>query len=206
MNTDSPNPPPAAADDARSRLGPRLGTGDEGLTDLLGPGRVPKYDPRVEASGDLDEASSALGLARALCRDPRTQALIRHVQHDLYLLMAEIATPAEQLARLPYRTTPAQVAWLDSTIAELETRVTLPRAFILPGAAPGSAALDLARTVVRRAERRTVRLVAEGTLPAGEVLRYLNRLSSLLFVLARYEEAATGVPFDIARREEPAGP
>jgi cob(I)alamin adenosyltransferase len=76
----------------------------------------------------------------------------------------------------------------------------MPRNFILPGATPGSGAIDLARTIVRRGERSAVHLVADGQMPAGEVLRYLNRLSSLLFVLARYEEAASGVPYDIARR------
>ena len=196
MSEESASPPPD-----RNRLGPRLGTGDEGLTDLLGPGRVPKYDLRVQTYGELDEASSALGLARALCRQARTQEIVRRVQHDLYMMMAEIATPPEQLPRLPYRTTAEQVAWLDATIATLEDSVPMPRNFVLPGATPGSGALDLARTIVRRGERSAVHLVATGHLPAGEVLRYLNRLSSLLFVLARYEEAASGVPYDIAKRE-----
>ncbi len=92
------------------------------------------------------------------------------------------------------------MAWLDQTIRELEDSVTMPRQFILPGASAGSGALDLARTIVRRGERSAVHLVAEGRMPAGDVLRYLNRLSSLLFVLARYEEAASGIPYDIARR------
>ena len=87
--TPDPQPPPPD----KNRLGPRLGTGDEGMTDLLGPGRVPKYDLRVQTYGELDEASSALGLARALCRQHRTQEIVRRVQHDLYMMMAEIATP-----------------------------------------------------------------------------------------------------------------
>jgi cob(I)alamin adenosyltransferase len=171
------------------------------MTDLLGPGRVPKYDLRVQTYGELDEASSALGLARALCRQARTQEIVRRVQHDLYMMMAEIATPPDQLPKLPYRTTAEQVAWLDATIAALEDSVPMPRNFVLPGATPGSGALDLARTVVRRGERSAVHLVAAGQMPPGEVLRYLNRLSSLLFVLARYEEAASGVPYDLAKRE-----
>ncbi|MGI8589343.1 MAG: cob(I)yrinic acid a,c-diamide adenosyltransferase [Chloroflexia bacterium] len=189
---------PARAD--RNRLGPKLGTGDEGLTDLLGPDRVPKYDPRVQTYGELDEASSALGLARALCGQPRVHEIVRHVQHDLYLLMAEVATPTAQVEKLPYRVTPEQVAWIDTAISELEDEIDMPRQFILPGASAGSAALDVARTVVRRAERAVVQLSAAGEMPPGQVLKYLNRCSSLLFVLARYEEAASGIPYDIARR------
>lgn len=188
------------SEDDRNRLGPKLGTGDEGMTDLLGPDRVPKYDSRVETYGELDEASSALGLARALSSQARVQEVVRRVQHDLYLLMAEVAMPAEQVLKLPYRITAEQVTWLDTTIHDLEDAFAMPRQFILPGASAGSAALDVARTVVRRAERRAVQLAAEGKMPAGQVLKYLNRCSSLLFVLARYEEAASGIAYDIAQR------
>ncbi len=181
-------------------FGQRLGTGDEGYTDLLGPERVAKYDLRPETYGTLDEASSALGLARALSQQERTREALRQVQHDLYLMMAEIATPSAQLAKLPYRMTEEQANWLDVTIAELEKEVELPRQFVLPGASAGSAAIDLSRAIVRRAERHAVRLIHEGRMPQGYVLRYLNRLSSLLFVLARYEEHASGVPYDTAKR------
>jgi cob(I)alamin adenosyltransferase len=188
------------ARDPRARLGPKLGSGDEGYTDLLGPDRVPKYDLRVQSYGELDEASSALGLARALAQQPRFKEIIRQVQHDLYLMMAEVASPPAQVTKLPYRITAEQVAWLETTIAALEDEVEMPRQFILPGASPGSAALDVARTVVRRAERSTVHLSSTGAMPAGQVLRDLNRCSSLLFVLARYEEAVSGIPYDIAKR------
>ena len=181
-------------------FGQRLGTGDDGYTDLLGAARVPKYDLRPETYGTLDEASSALGLARALSAQSRVQEILRHVQHDLYLMMAEVAIPAEQLEKLPYRIKPEQADWLDSTISELEGEVPMRKQFVLPGASVASAAIDLSRTVVRRAERHAVRLVHEGEMPAGNVLRYLNRLSSLLFVLARYEEHVSGTPFDIAKR------
>src|SRR5215217_1819544 len=105
----TPNPPSPTPD--KNRLGPKLGSGDEGLTDLLGPGRVPKYDLRVQTYGELDEASSALGLARALCQQERTKAIIRQSQHDLYMMMAVIATPPDQLSKLPYRMSADQVAW-----------------------------------------------------------------------------------------------
>ncbi|HUS16184.1 MAG TPA: cob(I)yrinic acid a,c-diamide adenosyltransferase [Chloroflexia bacterium] len=189
---------PAPTD--RTRLGPRLGAGDDGFTDLLGPGRVPKYDLRVHTYGELDEASSTLGLARALSTQQRVKTIVRQIQHDLYLMMAEVATPGTQIEKLPYRVTPEQVAWLDSTIQALEDEVTMPRQFILPGASAGSGALDVARTVVRRAERAAVQLAASGEMPPGQVLKYLNRCSSLLFVLARYEESASGIAYDIAKR------
>ena len=181
-------------------FGQRLGTGDDGYTDLLGPERVPKYDLRPETYGTLDEASSALGLARALSQQERVHEILRQVQHDLYLMMAEVAIPATQLEKLPYRIKPEQADWLNSTISELEKEVEMPKQFVLPGASAASAAIDLGRTIVRRAERHAVRLIHEGQMPAGNVLRYLNRLSSLLFVLARYEEHASGTPFDIAKR------
>jgi cob(I)alamin adenosyltransferase len=183
-------------------FGQRLGSGDEGYTDLLGPERVAKYDLRPETYGTLDEASSMLGLARALSTQERTRDILRQMQHDLYLMMAEVATPSAQLEKLPYRITEAQANQLDTTIAELEKEVELPKQFVLPGASPASAAIDVARTVVRRAERHAVRLVHEQQMPPGNVLRYLNRLSSLLFVLARYEEHASGIPYDIASRRE----
>ena len=182
-------------------FGERLGTGDDGYTDLLGPERVAKYDLRPETYGTLDEASSALGLARALSQQDRVRDILRRMQHDLYLMMAEVATPLPQLEKLPYRITEEQAGWLDTTITELEQEVQMPRQFVLPGASAASAAIDLARTIVRRAERHAVELVHKEEMPPGQVLRYLNRLSSLLFVLARYEEAASGAPFDIAKRE-----
>jgi cob(I)alamin adenosyltransferase len=178
----------------------RLGKGDEGYTDLMGPERVPKYDLRPETYGTLDEASSALGLARALSGLDKTREMLREVQHDLYLMMAEVATPLPQLEKIPYRITHEQADRLDAMIRELEGLVEMPKAFVLPGASAASAAIDLARTIVRRAERHAVELVHKEQMPAGNVLRYLNRLSSLLFVLARYEEHASGVGFDIAKR------
>lgn len=181
-------------------FGQRLGTGDDGYTDLFGSERVAKYDLRPETYGTLDEASSMMGLARALSQQERVKEILHHVQHDVYLLMSEVAVPLDTLEKLPFRITAEQSEWLDTTISELEQQVQLPKKFILPGASPASAAIDVARTVIRRAERHAVRLVHEGQMPAGQVLRYLNRLSSLLFILARYEESASGIPFDIARR------
>src|SRR3712207_2563333 len=172
-------------------FGQRLGTGDEGYTDLLGPERVAKYDLRPETYGTIDEATSTLGLARALSTQERVREVLRHVQHDLYLLMAEVATPLAQLEKLPYRITPEQAGWIDATIQELEGEITLPKQFVLPGATPPSGAIDRGRPIVRRAEPPAAPLVQEGHMPPGRVLRSLNRLSSLLFLLARYEEHAS---------------
>jgi cob(I)alamin adenosyltransferase len=142
-----------------------------------------------------------MGLARAMSGQTKVQEVLRQAQQDVYLMMAEIATPLAQLEKIPYRIKPEQADWLDTTIKELEVEVPMPKQFVLPGASPASAAIDMARTIVRRAERHAVRLVHEKQMPPGNVLRYLNRLSSLLFVLARYEEHASGVGFDIASRK-----
>jgi cob(I)alamin adenosyltransferase len=174
------------------------GRGDDGTTGLLGGGRAPKDDPRIEAYGTVDEASSAIGLARALTADVRVREIAEGLQRDLYRLGAELATNPDSPGRFG-RTTEAEVTALDALLAELEAEVPMPDGFILPGATPASGALDVARTVVRRAERRCVTLLREGGLANDEVRRYLNRLSLVLFVLGRYEETRAGVPAKSAR-------
>ncbi len=167
-------------------------TGDDGTTSLLGDARVPKYHPQPETYGTVDEASAALGLARALAGRPETQEIILQVQRDLYQMMAELAaTPA---AAAQFRAIDAgRVDWLSESIDRFGQQIELPREFVVPGDTPAGAALDVARTVVRRAERLAVRLCDDGLCHNGEIVRYLNRLSSLCFVLARYEDAAGGV-------------
>ena len=161
------------------------GTGDTGYTGLLGEQRVPKYDPRPETFGTVDEATSALGLARAA----DVEALILHIQRDLYVLMAELATPPEHLEAVGMRITPDHVAWLETSEERLKAEVTIPNKFVIPGNSLDGAALDLARTIIRRAERMAARLLHDGIIGNGEVLRYLNRLSDVVFILARYLEA-----------------
>lgn len=178
----------------------KLGTGDSGYTDLLGTERVPKYDRRVEAYGTIDEATSALGMARAVATTERVKELIQDVQQDLYIMMAELATPAENRDRLLARIGAGDVDRVEAATRGEEERVTLPKQFILPGACPASAAMDFARTVIRRAERQVALLVHEGIVENEEILRYLNRTSSLLFAMARDEEASQGVPFTLTRR------
>lgn len=175
-------------------------TGDSGYTGLLGDTRVPKWDPRIEAGGTLDEATSALGLARAQADAEDVRAVILAVQQDLYLLMAELATPPEHYEKLGFRITTAHVAKLDGLLEEYKGRVEIGNQFIIPGATVAGAALDLARTIVRRGERAAARLLHDGTIANPEVLRYLNRLSDFLFVLARYEEHGHSDPARRARR------
>ena len=167
-------------------------TGDDGTTGLLYGGRVQKDDLRVEAAGGADEAVAALGMARAICTTPGLPDLLLRLQRELFAVGAEIATAPENWRKLePEKGTKIEasmVSKLEAMIDEHESRFTMPAEFIIPGENQGSAALDLARAIVRRAERRCVALAREKMLPDGEVLRYLNRLADLLFVLARYEE------------------
>ncbi len=167
-------------------------SGDDGYTGLLGDERVPKYHPRPEAVGDLDEASAALGMARAACRTSQTAEMTQQAQRDLYQLMAEIsALPAN--AALFRRIDADRVDWLEKQIDAILGQITLPDEFILPGDSTAGACLALARTVVRRAERRVVRLYHEHELENPYLLSYLNRLSSLCFVLEILEDQASGV-------------
>ncbi len=163
--------------------------GDQGYTGLLGSERVPKYDPRVEALGLLDESTSALGLARASATDERVRALILGWQQMLYRLMAEVAATPDTADKLQVaRISQSDVAALEQTTEDLKREVDISNRFIIPGETLSGATLDLARTIVRRAERHVARMVHAGDVANPEILRYLNRLSDTLFVLARYVE------------------
>lgn len=183
--------------------------GDGGETDLLYGGRVSKTDPRTEAGGALDEAVSALGLARALSGEPLVRTVVDELQRALFTLGAELATDAESHEKLAqhFKAVSAEMTQaLEAHIGALEREVDLPPSFIVPGASPASAALDVARSVLRRAERRAVALHERSMLANPEVLRYLNRASDLVFMLARYEDRA--LPVEVvseraARRAEP---
>jgi cob(I)alamin adenosyltransferase len=160
--------------------------GDDGYTRVLAPGRLPKEHPRIEALGTLDEATSALGLARAQSPTPRVVEVVLRLQRELYVLMGELAGAGTAIG-------PAKVAALEALADELKREVEIPSVFIIPGATVSSAALDVARTVVRRGERVVARLVHEGEVDNPDALRYLNRCSDLLHVLARYDEVSQGV-------------
>ena len=165
--------------------------GDQGYTDLLGD-RVPKYAPRPETYGTLDEATSFIGLARALAASQRTKDILIDVQRDLYLMMAELAF-APDLHQERYHITDEHVKRIERETDALTTEVNLPPHFVLPGDTVPGGALDVARTVIRRAERLVVRLAHDGEMTNEQILAYLNRLSSLLFILARFEDHAAGI-------------
>ena len=167
-------------------------TGDDGFTGVLGRDRVPKYAIRPEAYGTVDEASAQLGLVRAQARDAGVRSLIISVQRDLYSMMADLATVPETATR-PTWLSPARLDWLEAQTDALGAEVDMPKAFIVPGDSVVGATLEIARTVTRRAERLVARLAHEGELRDDTPLKYLNRLSSLLFVMARVEDRAAGV-------------
>lgn len=169
------------------------GTGDDGYTGLIGEGRVPKYHPRIEVLGAIDEAQSALGLARAQSPVARTREVVLRLQRELYVLMAELATTAEAYDKAGYRMTEQHVADLERIERELQAEVRIPNAFVIPGATISSAALDLGRAIVRRAERLTAALLHQGEIGNPQTLRYLNRCSDLLHILARYDEVGQNV-------------
>ena len=166
--------------------------GDDGFTGLLGEGRVAKYAPQPEAYGTVDEASAAMGIARAAAASQRSRDVLLTAQRDLYKMMAELAA-TQQVASQFRSIDAARVAWLESETDAVTALIELPRAFVASGDSLSGAYLDLARTIVRRAERIVVRLVHDGLAENVELVRYLNRLSSLLFVLGLYESALAGV-------------
>jgi ATP:cob(I)alamin adenosyltransferase len=164
-------------------------TGDSGETSLWSGERVGKDDARVEAYGSLDELSSFLGLARHSCRLESSIAAIESIQRGLVRAEAELAS-SHAAGKARSRIGPEDEAALSGALHALEARIKL-KGFVLPGMTEGSAALDLARTVCRRAERRIVALSRESPVSA-ELLKYVNRLSDYLFMLARDEEEAEG--------------
>lgn len=176
--------------------------GDDGDTSLLFGGRVSKAEPRVEAYGATDTAVSAMGLARSLCKDPWVKKVIMQVQREMFTVGAELATDPEQYSYLEKhfsQVTPEMTSQLERYIDEIDKQIDLPRAFIVPGASAGSGALDLARSLLRTSERRVVQLNENGMILNPEILRYLNRLSDLIFMLARFEDRR--LPFDLTTGE-----
>lgn len=166
-------------------------TGDDGYTSLLGEGRVPKYHPRPETVGTIDEATAALGVARAVCQASQSASLILAIQRDLYQVMAEISATTENAVR--FRTIGEEkVTWLEDQIDGLSSTVEIPKEFIIPGDSSAGAALSLARAIVRRAERQVASLLHNQFIENHYLLQYLNRLSSMCFVLELLENQASG--------------
>ena len=193
--------------------------GDDGTTGLLfGGARIGKDDPRTEAYGTVDEAVAALGLARANLGVKRKVGtlpaglgglapLILRFQRELFVVGAELATNPDAWDRLEdgrTRVSEAMVRDLERDLVELEAHIEMPKEFVVPGETPTSAALELARTILRRAERRAVALQREGLVPGPNLIPYLNRLADLVWVLARAAERAESRTATPARRSAAA--
>lgn len=168
-------------------------TGDDGRTALGSHQRVPKDNPRVRAYGAVDELNSFIGLALALGLSPKLAATLPPIQNQLFHLGSDLSFPADEAQKFQVpRIETLHIDALEHLIDELNAEVGPLQNFILPGGSPGAAALQVARAVCRRAERRLVTLARQETVSA-ETMAYLNRLSDALFVMARYENKQRGV-------------
>lgn len=181
--------------------------GDDGTTSLWYGGRVPKHAARTDAYGTLDEAISALGVARALSADvhhsqPLAEDILR-LQDDLFIACAELATAPDASDRLEdgvSRVTEEMVLWAEERIDHYMNLVELPPQFVIPGGTTLSAQIDVARAVIRRAERRISQLAQEGELAAEALLHFVNRASDLAWAMARFADVADPVLFAGRRR------
>jgi cob(I)alamin adenosyltransferase len=169
--------------------------GDDGSTGLLYGGRVAKDDVRTEVYGTIDEAVSAIGMARAAGLVEPAEAIAVRLQREMFVVGAQLATSTDNQHKLTAGVSRVDVSMTrraEADIDELLAEHPLPQEFVLPGETAASAALDLGRAILRRAERRAVTMSREGLIDDPEILRFLNRASDLLFALARFEEAARG--------------
>lgn len=172
-------------------------TGDDGQTGLFGGERVLKCDARVDAYGSVDETNACLGVARAAGAAPEVDASLERIQAQLFVLGAELATPVDHRSRLRLPLIASEdVVALEADIDGLEAGLPALTSFVLPAGTPAAAALHHARTVCRRAERAVIAAQSQAE-PRPEVIIYLNRLSDLLFVMARHQNRVGGVP-DVA--------
>lgn len=172
--------------------------GDDGTTGLLFGGRVSKADIRPNAYGAVDTAISAMGMARALSASERVKYVLLKCQHEMFTVATEVATDPDHYDRLIEHFLPVtgkMVKRLEGWIDEIKAEIELPPQFIVPGASAASGAMDLARSLTRDAERRIVALDQYEPLRNAAVLRYVNRLSDLLFILARLEDK--DLPFEV---------
>lgn len=171
-------------------------TGDSGTTGLMYGHRVPKHHIRVEAYGTVDELNASLGLARATATENFVRESLLGIQNNLVAIMGELATALQDQARYAGdkypKLEPAMLQQLEKLIAEIEAQKVSFKGWITPGATLNSAALDVARTVCRRTERRVSEMLAAGELPDSSVLIYFNRLADLLWLMARWVETHAG--------------
>jgi cob(I)alamin adenosyltransferase len=176
----------ASEEGGKSRIITSTKRGDQGETSLLSGERVSKTNLRVEACGNLDESSAVMGLAKALSSNPRIREILTAIQRDLLLLGSELSNtdPGRDLQRVEE----GEISALEVWVSELQVEAPLSRSFVDPGTNPVSASLDMARTVVRRAERSIVALHEAGGVQRPELLSYVNRLGFLMFIMARYAD------------------
>lgn len=179
--------------------------GDAGVTGLGGGGRVSKADSRVEAYGAIDELNTTIGLARTLCDDAEIAQALRAIQRELFAVGSAISTKPESPKAIP-EIGAEMVARLDALVERFENEPGVLRDWSIPGEYRGSAALDVARAIARRAERAAVRYVTGGGIVQANVLAYLNRLSDVLWIAARVVEARAGVDARLRDENHPGPP
>jgi len=176
--------------------------GDGGQTGLAGGIRVSKTHPRVECYGTIDELISQMGFARSICADAEVAERVEAIQRELYKVGSAIATPPES-KKTPPEITPAMVDALEAEVHRIEAEAGVLADWSLPGGAPDAAALDVARTVCRRAERLATSLMESGIIGNPAILAYLNRLSDLLWLYGRLLEARRGVDSSLRTPDKP---
>jgi cob(I)alamin adenosyltransferase len=179
--------------------------GDAGETGLGGGGRISKADARVEAYGAIDETNTMIGLARTLCEDAEIRGVLRAIQRELFAVGSAISTKPESRKPIP-AIDRAMVDRLDALVDRFESEPGVLRDWSIPGEYRGSAALDVARTIARRAERAAVRYVTSGGAVQPTALAYLNRLSDVLWIAARVVEARAGIDARLRDDDHPGPP
>ena len=167
--------------------------GDRGFTGLLGGRRVPKYHLKPETYGTLDELNSYLGMARATSRDQKVRKILFHIQNHLFIIGSELALSGRVRNLLKGDITQKEVDWLSRLSTDMETSLKLKPGFIIYGETQVSSILDVTRAVSRRVERLVAKMKSKKMLHNLKILEYLNRLSDVLYLLARYEEKKAGV-------------
>ena len=171
-------------------------SGDKGETNLLFGGRTSKSDLRVETYGTVDEAVSSLGLAKSLTSNNEIKLIIEDLQQSLFIIAAELATSPNNKKKLKNEVksiTKNMVSNLESLIDNINEKINLGKNFIMPGTSVTSSAIDVSRTVVRRLERRVVKLIELDTSINSNIIPYINRTSDLLFILGRLEDKDKGI-------------
>lgn len=177
--------------------------GDGGETSLAGGTRISKSSLQMEACGSIDELNAQIGFARSICDDAPIGTLLKEIQRELFVVGGELVTPPDTLGRTPARVTDAMVDRLTAEVDRIEAIDGVLNDWSLPGELPAASALDVARTVCRRAERAAVRLAESGVVVEPPLLAYLNRLSDLLWLLGRLLERQAGVDASLRPNDRP---